>query len=227
MRTTAQCTLVAVALAGLIVLGLAALPAGAQEQEKRFNSEITFYAGGFLGGSFVKAPNTTNIFPQVNGVFDDNFTGGFRLAYYITPRFALEGGLGFTPASISVAATNPNGGLYSRAFVSVDTYNFQANAVAHLLGHGPVIPFVTGGVAAVHFSFGDYHYDLEHDYRFTSPSETDFAWDAGGGVKIPIHYKDAAIRVDGRYYWTRPDFADNKTRGFTEVSGGLSILFNF
>ncbi len=182
------------------------------------NSEITFYAGGFLGNSFV---HETTFLQPIDAVYDNNFTGGFRWAYFLTSRFAAEGGLGFTPASIR------SGGFVR----SVDTYVFQANGLYHLW-NGPVIPFVTGGVAAIHFSmhnhhdhndFGGMHGDNFFNEDF-GPSETDFAWSAGGGVKIPFRH-NAAFRFDGRYYWAKPKFADQKYESFAEISGGVSFLF--
>jgi opacity protein-like surface antigen len=188
---------------------LPAAPAQAQ------NSEITFYVGGLLGDSVVVAP--LPLIPQVESVYDDNVTGGFRYAYFFHPRFAAEFGFGFTPSSISTSTC-----CSSSTVLDVNTYIFQANLLAHLY-NGPLIPYVTAGVAGVNFNFEDRQ--NTGSTVGVPPSETDFSWDAGGGVKIPFR-KNMAFRFDGRSYWMRADFTDNKTRRFTEITGGLSILFD-
>ncbi len=180
------------------------------------SSEITFYAGGFLGESFIIKPPA--LFEEVDAVFDDDFTGGFRYAYFLNSHIALEAGAGFTPSSI-LAKGSFSGGTNASAIVNVDTYVLHANVVAHLF-RGPVIPFVTGGVGAVHFAFDT------SNRGFLTPSETDFAWNAGGGLKIPIR-PDTALRFEGRFYWMKPEFSVEDTSRFVEISGGLSILFDF
>jgi outer membrane protein W len=181
------------------------------------NSEITFYAGGFLGDSFISTPSV--LFPSVEAVFDDEFTGGIRYAYFLTNHLAVEMGGGFTPSSVATRASFSNGVTYAASVIHIDTYVLHANLLAHLY-HGPIIPFVTGGVGAVHFGF-----DTNH-FGFARASETDFAWNAGAGFKIPIK-SDTAIRLDGRYYWLKPEFSDEDTSTFLELSGGVSILFDF
>lgn len=180
------------------------------------SSEITFYAGGFLGESFIIKPPA--LFEEVEAVFDDDFTGGIRYAYFLNSHIALEAGAGFTPSSI-LAKGSFSGGTNAAAIVNVDTYVLHANVVAHLF-RGPVIPFVTAGVGAVHFAF------QTAGSGFLTPSETDFAWNAGGGFKIPIR-PSTALRFEGRFYWMKPEFSVDDTSRFVEISGGLSILFDF
>lgn len=180
------------------------------------SSEITLYVGGFVGDSFISKPPA--LFQPVDTVFNDDVTGGFRYAYFFNRNFAVEGGVGFTPSSILKEASYYDGRTVASAVVGVDTYVFQANMTAHLL-KGPVIPYVTAGIGAVHFDFA-----LDEDYA--TPSETDFAWNAGAGVKIPIR-PNTAIRADGRVFWMNPEFALEETARFIEITGGISILFDF
>ena len=187
---------------------------GAADLEAQ-SSEITLYAGGFFGERFISTPDV--LFPRVEAVFDDDVTGGFRYAYFFTSRLAAEFGVGFTPASILTKA-RVSGGTNAAAVVGVDTYVVHGNLTAHLL-QGPIIPFVTGGVGAVHFDFAT------NSFGFLTPSETDFALNAGGGLKIPVR-NQVAIRLDGRVYWVDSEFAD-ETSTFGEVTGGVSILFDF
>lgn len=206
-------TIAALSLCGFLLL--AALPATAEDGQY-YNSEINFFAGGFLGDSIIVTTGNP-LFNQVDGVFDNDFIGGARLTYFFNPYFGIEGGVGFTPASI-LASTNINGGTDFASVINVDTYIFNANLVAQM-SHGPVIPFVTGGVAAVHFNFNT------SEFGTLTPSETDLALNLGGGVKIPVK-DDVMLRAEARYYWANSDFTQDKIT-FTEVSGGVSIRFNF
>ena len=203
-------------IAALSVCGLLVLGGVASAQEPQYNSEIHFFAGGFLGDSIIVTSGNP-LFNQVDGVFDDDFIGGARLTYFFTPVLGVEGGIGFTPASI-LASSNINGGTDFSSVINVDTYIFNANLVAQV-GHGSVRPFVTGGLAAVHFRFDT------REFGALTASETDLALNVGGGVKFRVK-EDIFLRADGRYYWANSDFTqDNVT--FTEISGGLSIGFNF
>lgn len=181
------------------------------------DSEITLYIGGMLGSDLSFAPPP--LYQNVNAVFDDKITGGFRLAYYFTPRIAGEAGFGLSPSTV-LGTAYVNGGTQTSTLIGVDTYILHANVVANLL-QGPVIPYVTGGVGGIHFDVQRSYYN----YGAPTPSETDFAWNAGGGVKIPVR-DTAAIRLDGRVYWVNPEFSSDVTH-FTEVTGGISVMFNF
>ncbi|HSE39503.1 MAG TPA: outer membrane beta-barrel protein [Acidobacteriota bacterium] len=195
------------------------LIAAAQDDERHvYNADVTFYAGGFLGDSFIFRPPQLLSEPPVS-TLDDDFIGGFRLAYHLNNFLAMEGSLGFTPASI-FSATNVNGGVTSFATIKVDTYVFSANLVGNLIDRGPIRPFLTGGVSAVHFDFRD------SPFLFTfNPSETDFAFNAGGGLRIPFR-ETMSFRFDGRYYWLNPEFSEDDPR-FVELSGGVQIDFDF
>jgi outer membrane protein W len=181
------------------------------------NSEITLYVGGFRGESFISKPAV--LFPEVQAVFDDKVTVGARYAYFFTDRLAFEAGAGFTPSSILSKGSIGGGNTEVQTLVDVDTWVMHANLTAHLL-KARVIPYVTGGVGALHFSF------KTSRFGFLTPSETDFAWNAGGGIKIPVR-DTTALRFDGRVYWYKPDFSVEDTGRFTEITGGVSILFDF
>jgi opacity protein-like surface antigen len=180
------------------------------------NAEIAFFAGGFFGDSLIVTSGNP-LFNSVDGVFDDDFIGGARLTYFFNPYLGIEGGVGFTPASL-LASSNINGGTDFSSVISVDTYIFSANVVGQL-PRGPVRPFVTGGVAAVHFNFDT------SDFGTLTPSETDLALNIGGGIKIPVT-DSVMLRAEARYYHANSDFAEDSIK-FTEVSGGVAVKFNF
>ena len=181
------------------------------------SSEITLYAGGFLGDSFILTPPVLS--GPVETTLDDDFTIGVRYAYFFHSQLAMEFGAGFTPANIVVSGNAGSGSTNVNSSIDVNTYVIQANLTAHLIRTGPVIPYVTGGVGAVHFDYG------VDPFGFLTPSETDFAPNAGGGLKIPFR-KNTALRFDSRVYWANSEFAQNKRR-FVEITGGVSVLFDF
>jgi opacity protein-like surface antigen len=186
------------------------------DAEPDYNADVHFFAGGYMGDSVLLTTNNP-LFTRVEGNFDDDFIGGFRLTYYFNPHLGIEGGVGFTPASI-LGSTSVDGGSEVLTVFNVDTYIFNANLVAPLLT-GPVQPFVTGGVAAVHFSFDT------SEFGFLTPSETDFAWNLGGGFKVRVT-ETVFLRAEGRYYQATTEFSEENVE-FTEISGGVTIRFNF
>lgn len=180
------------------------------------SSEITFYVGGFLGDKFLMQPSFA--LRPVEGVFNDRVIGGIRYAYFFHPRLAMEGGVGLTPAVIATAGRGSGGTVVSTT-VGVDTWVFHANLTWHIV-RAPVIPYLTGGAGVVHFRL-----DNALDFRFPS-SDTDFAPNIGGGLKIPIR-DTVALRFDSRVYWAKPDFSIEGNIQFVEITGGVSILFDF
>lgn len=202
----------------LILFSFPLLCLAQDDSARDYNADVTFYAGGFLGDNFIFRP--PQLFDNFGATLDDDFIGGFRLAYNLNRNFALEGSLGFTPASI-VSQGQFNGGFSGSSVVKVDTYVFSANLLTNLIPKGPVRPFLTGGVSAVHFSFRDSPFL----FRLT-PSETDLAFNAGGGLRIPFR-ENMSIRFDGRYYWLNPEFSTEDNPHFVELSGGVSVDFNF
>jgi outer membrane beta-barrel protein len=181
-------------------------------------SEITLYAGGFLGDSFIIRP--APLFDEVEAVFNDDVTIGFRYGYYFHPNLAFEGGIGFTPASI-LGRADVSGGTNASAIFDVNTYVLHANIVYSFIANGSIVPYVTAGVGGVHFDINTAR------FGFLTPSETDFAFNAGGGVKFRLH-EEYFLRLDGRVYWMDPEFAEEDgTATFTEITGGISVLFDF
>jgi opacity protein-like surface antigen len=196
---------------GLLFLMLAAGEVRAQ------SSEITIYAGGFLGDSFIIRP--APLFDDVEAVFDDDFTAGFRYGYYFHPNAGLEIGVGFTPSSILASGNAGGGSTNVSTIFDVNTYVMHANLI-YRFTHGSIVPYVTAGVGAVHFDINTAR------FGFLTPSETDFALNAGGGVKFRLH-EEYFLRLDGRVYRMNPEFSEEDTATFGEITGGISVLFDF
>ena len=202
----------------ILVLGFLLMVAAGQAQAQSQSSEITIYAGGFLGDSFIISP--APLFDDVEAVFDDDFTAGFRYGYYFHPKFAFEIGVGFTPSSILATANAGGGNTNVSTIFDVNTYVMHANLL-HCFTRGSVVPYVTAGVGAVHFDINT------AQFGFLTPSETDFALNAGGGVKFRLH-EEYFLRLDARVYRMNPEFSeDDETAVFTEITGGISVLFDF
>ena len=201
-----------IAVLGIVFLSLATA-CFAQEE----HSEITFYAGGFLGDSFIVV-GPAPLFEEVEAVFDDDFTVGFRYGYWFHPKLAMEFGVGFTPSTV-LASGNVNGGSNVRTIFDVNTYVLHANLV-YRFTHGSFVPYVTAGVGGVHFNINT------ASRGFLTPSETDFAVNAGGGFKFRLH-EDYFFRADGRVYRMDPEFSEDDSIVFGEITGGIAVLFEF
>ena len=197
-----------------LLLGLFLLVAANSSAQ---SSEITFYAGGFLGDSFIIRP--APIFDEVEAVFDDDITVGFRYGYYFQPKLAVEIGVGFTPSSVLAQGNSTGGGSNVATIFNVDTYVLHANLV-YRFTQSSFVPYVTAGVGGVHFNINT----LKHG--FLTPSETDFALNAGGGVKFRLH-EDYFFRIDGRVYRMDPEFSEDDSAVFGEITGGIAVLFDF
>jgi opacity protein-like surface antigen len=205
----------------LLIVLLMACAAFADDYETSYGNvskkeEFGFYVGGFLGDSFIFTPNPP--FAQVDAVFNDHITAGGRFAYFFNSYFGAEFSAGYTPANILGKTTfnSPSGNIQD--VIDIHTWLISGNAIVHLT-RGRVIPFVTGGVGAALFS-------LETNEFGLTPSESDFAWNVGGGVKIPVTH-DIAARFDAREFWVNPSFSDQNTLHFTELSGGITFLFEW
>src|SRR5688572_585400 len=96
-----------------------------KEEFDQHRSEITFYAGGFLGDSFIIRPSP--IFDEVEAVFGDDLTVGFRYGYFFLPKLAVEIGVGFSPASVFASGNSTGGGTNVRTIFNIDTYVLHAN----------------------------------------------------------------------------------------------------
>jgi opacity protein-like surface antigen len=201
----------------LAILILFFIPCAAFAQSPDDRNEITLYIGGFLGPNFIIKP--APLLDEVEAVFNDDVTLGFRYGYWFHTHLAVEGGIGFTPSSI-LAKANVSGGTTASTIFNVNTYVLQGNIVYRFIAIGSVIPYATAGVGAVHFNINT------ASFGFLTPSETDFAFNAGGGVKFRLH-EEYFLRLDGRVYWLDPEFSEDDRTTFGEITGGVSVLFNF
>lgn len=113
-----------------------------------------FTFGAILGG------NIFDIGEHLQGVgraYDNRLSVGARLHYALSPRFAVEGSLLFTPASTSLTGVRLDPGELAETpqedrlvdEVNVATFYSMANLVLNLQTRGEWVPYVTAGAGIV------------------------------------------------------------------------------
>jgi hypothetical protein len=157
-------------------------------------SDLTFFVGGLNPGAIN--------YKDVKTSLDKSPVYGFRLATTFVPNFGLEHTLAFSsdylfPHNVS-AIKDANGFVYNS--------NLILNVPA-----GKVIPYLTAGAGLLH-QYGDR--DM--------PVGTRFAFNYGGGLKVPRLIGPLGLRFDMRGY--RAGFVSNKVN-ILEITGGVLITF--
>lgn len=125
-------------------------------------------------------------------VVSDGVTGGIRLGLTLAPSLAVEATL--------AGASNDVDGVNTGEFLA------QGNIILYLRP-GLVVPFTTAGIGFMHF--------------FDPKSETNFAFNFGGGFQIFLH-KELSLRFDIRNISTNLDNTNERVN-LIELSGGLSF----
>ncbi len=157
-----------------------------------YGADLTFYVGGIKPGSI----NYNN----VKTILDSSPIFGFRLATNFVPSFGMEHTIAFSsdylfPKNIS-AVRDAKGFVYNSNLI----INFPAKIVT---------PYLTAGAGLMH-QYGDSNL----------PIGTRFAFNYGGGVKVPHMAGPLGLRFDVRGYTA--GLISNKVN-MLEVSGGILL----
>jgi hypothetical protein len=155
---------------GAALVVLSCVSSAAQAQERKI--EISPFAGGYFSAGF-QSFQTVQLLPtpvirEARPVDEPN-SGifGVRASYDLTPRFALEGAFGFSPAGLSSSPavgawtfTSISDFLMGRVepaaavvvgpspFRGKDTFSYSGNVVFHWRKANGWTPFLTGGLGA-------------------------------------------------------------------------------
>jgi hypothetical protein len=157
-----------------------------------YGADLSFYVGGVNPGSIN--------YNDVKTSLDSSPIFGFRLATNFVPLFGMEHTVAFSsdylfPKSIS-AVKDANGFVYNSNLI----FNIPAKFVT---------PYITAGAGLVH-QYGDPNL----------PVGTKFAFNYGGGVKIPRIAGPLGLRFDMRGYSS--GLLSNMLN-MLEVSGGILL----
>ncbi len=155
-------------------------------------ADITFFIGGVNPGSI----SVDNVRTSLDGspIF------GFRLGTNFVPSFGLEHTLAFS--SDYLFPQNIPAIREAKGFV------YNSNLILSMPA-GKFIPYLTAGIGVVH-QYGD----------LDMPVGTQFAFNYGGGLKLPRLAGPLGLRFDMRGY--RVGAFSNKLNLF-EVSGGILL----
>ena len=158
-------------------------------------ADFTFYVGGVVPGAVT--------YQNVKTSLDNSPVYGFRLATNFIPFFGMEHTLGFSsdylfPQSIA-AIRNAKGIVFNS--------NLIINAPVKIKS---IVPYLTAGAGVIH-QYGDAN----------MPVGTKFAFNYGGGVKLPRLIGPLGLRFDMRGYRTTGIFSSGLN--MFEVSGGALL----
>jgi hypothetical protein len=130
---------------------------------------------------------------------NDNFVYGTRLAYHFNPRWSLEGEVGATRTQDTFGRTGT-------------VWNVNLNALYHLRKweRPHILPYLTAGAGGLF-------------YRGFGRDEQSFAFNAGGGVKIPLN-QHWSLRWDARLFVGSGAYGAPTNFNF-QTTGGAAFRF--
>jgi outer membrane beta-barrel protein len=132
---------------------------------------------------------------------------GGRLGYYLTDRYEVEAGIGFTHVE---RARDEVEELFDLTLEEPDSnlLQYQANFNFHLLPGRRLGPFVTAGIGTA-----------------TSNAKTDLAWNAGAGMLVFVTTETAARLEFRNYHFKTGNEFTRRTVDNLEAVLGVSFLF--
>jgi hypothetical protein len=155
-------------------------------------SDLSFFVGGIIPGSI----NYNNVRTSL----DNSPVWGIRYGTSFVRSFGMEHSLAFSSDY-----------LFPRGISSINDakgFVYNSNLIINI-PVGNLIPYITAGAGMLH-QYGD----------ASMPVGSKFAFNYGGGVKLPRLVGPLGVRVDLRGY--RAGIFSNKLRIF-ETSGGVMI----
>ena len=159
-------------------------------------ADLTAFVGGVMPGKPITAQG-------IKLALDKSPVFGLRLATNFVPMFGLEHTLAFS--SDYLLPHNAAAVLNAKGFV------YNSNLIINVPA-GRAVPYVTAGVGLIH-QYGSP--DL--------PVGTKFAFNYGGGLKIPRLFGPLGLRFDARGYTATGIFS--RQLNIFEVTGGVLISF--
>jgi hypothetical protein len=161
--------------------------------------DFTAFVGGVKPGKLTVEDVRTS--------FDSNPIFGFRLNTNFVPLIGLEHTIAFT-SDFLIPRNLPN------AIRDADGFVYSSNLMLNI-PVGGAVPYVTAGIGILRQYGSD---DLHPETRGTK-----FAFNYGGGVKLPRLLGPLGLRFDARGYRASDVFS--KTLNLIEVSGGILLSF--
>jgi hypothetical protein len=213
----------------IFVVLAAASEAGAQARPRSFELSV---GGLWASGSSLGRDDATETRNQPGGgpftlfVGSSELTTGAgvegRLAFYLTPRLAIEAGGLFARHEVSTRLTSDAENIPdTTAIEDLDEYVIDGAVIYHFGPHGKLVPFIRGGVGY-----------LRQLHEGQSLVDTGIAYHAGGGVTYWLSsggqgfFKGWGLRGDARVLIRDGGFSfDDETRTGVVVAGALVMAF--
>jgi hypothetical protein len=213
----------------LLVTVAAAPDASAQARPRSFELSV---GGLWASGSSLGRDDATEVRNQPGGGPFTLFVGSSelnagagvegRLAFYLTPRLAIEAGGLFARHQVSTRLTSDAESIPDTTAVEdLDEYVIDGAVTYHFSPHGKLVPFVRGGVGY-----------LRQLHEGQSLVEEGVAYHAGGGVTYWLSsggqgfFKGWALRGDARVLVRDGGFSfDDEMRTGAVVAGALVMAF--
>lgn len=202
-------------LASMVVMAALALPGISSAASMRPGP----YVSGFIG---VTIPSDTH----AGGDFNDtvNFDPGLNIGGtagmdYGTLR--LEGEISYKEGNVDTIFDKDSGIRYANTDVSLNATAFMANMFIDLHNNGPITPYLGGGVGFAVLSLDDEFGDF-----YTGDDEVMFAYQAGGGLEVPLN-RQMSLDLAYRYFRTsQANFADTRME-FESHNATLGLRVKF
>jgi len=132
---------------------------------------------------------------------------GGRLGYYLTDRYEVEAGVGFTRVHRDRDLVEDLFDLQLEEW-DYQVFQYQANMNVHIVTGRRLSPFVTGGIGTA-----------------TSNSKTELAWNAGTGM-IFYFKPDTGARIELRnYHFEAGNAFTRRTTNNIEAAIGITFLY--
>jgi OOP family OmpA-OmpF porin len=136
-------------------------------------------------------------------MYKDAVNVGGRMGLYFIPWLGVEGNVGYSPTSV-----DSGGGA------DVRFWDFTGDVVFRIMPDKWVVPFLYGGLGAV-----------RTDPQTSGPTETQFAWEAGGGLLFRIN-EHVGIRLEAKDLMYKSDLiGDDSMLHNIIATGGFTIGF--
>ena len=132
---------------------------------------------------------------------------GGRLGYYLTDRFEVEAGVGFTRVERNRDLVEDLFDLHLEEW-NYQVFQYQANMNVHVVTGRRLSPFVTGGIGTA-----------------TSDAKTELAWNAGAGMLFFVK-PDTGARLEFRnYHFQAGNQFTRRNTDNIEATIGVTFLF--
>ena len=157
-------------------------------------------------GPFDGSPNLT---------LQDTGLGGFGIGFHFNEFFSIHGDFMLGPATLRAHTPGSPGYTFGdNAFLQTGRFNIDYNIINRRL-----TPFLTAGIGWQYLQVEQDYYDYGGYYDHEFYSQTDFTWNAGGGLRWDIT-DNLFVKLTGGAQWLQYEDSD---KVFTQIEAFLAV----